>query len=435
VPHILIVDDDAALLHALPEAVRLRMHDVRVETCDSALAALERIARTDYDAIVSDIKMPGMDGLALLERIHALRPATPTLLITGHGEHDLAIQALRGGAYDFIQKPIEREYFVASLGRAIERRALSRQVDEQRAALEQYASSLEQAVAERTRELVAANRAKDDFLGIASHELKTPLTTLKAVTQMAQRRIAQAGDEAPTYLDKIARAIGRMQLLVDDLIDISRIESGKLALHRERCDVIPLFRQVVEDQAAASDRAIAFTGPTAPLEAEVDADRVEQVLTNLLSNALKYTPAHAAVAVEVAGGDDTITFRVRDKGPGIPPEELPHLFDRFYRVPGIEVQVGSGIGLGLGLYICREIVERHGGRIWAESRPGHGSVFQVVLPRVAPQPALDLASGPAREPAAEYTSAAVAAGESGARMSSKRTRPLERDPEARRPHL
>src|SRR2546430_13398565 len=98
-PRILIVDDDAALLEALPTALHIRMPSTLVDTCDSALAALEKITRTDYDAIVSDIKMPEMDGLALLDKIHSLRPDTPTLLITGHGEHDLAIQALRGAAY------------------------------------------------------------------------------------------------------------------------------------------------------------------------------------------------------------------------------------------------------------------------------------------------------------------------------------------------
>src|SRR5437867_7308824 len=108
-PRVLIVDDDAALLQALTEALRLRMGVVTVDTADSAAAALDRIAARDYDAIVTDIKMPGMDGLALLAEIRAHRPDTPTLMITGHGEHALAIHALRGGAYDFIQKPIDRD--------------------------------------------------------------------------------------------------------------------------------------------------------------------------------------------------------------------------------------------------------------------------------------------------------------------------------------
>jgi PAS domain S-box-containing protein len=140
---ILLVDDDAALLDALPKALRLRMNGIQIDTSETAFDALERIRETDYDAIVSDIKMPGMDGLALLQEVRELRPRTPTLMITGHGERDLAVQALRGGAYDFVQKPIDRDYFVASLERAIELRRLDRQVEEQQVALERHARVLE----------------------------------------------------------------------------------------------------------------------------------------------------------------------------------------------------------------------------------------------------------------------------------------------------
>jgi DNA-binding NtrC family response regulator len=121
-PRVLIVDDDPALLEALPEAVRLRIGAIQVETCDSAAAAVARIEASDFDAIVTDIKMPGMDGLALLSVIMERAPATPTLLITGHGEADLGARALEGGAYDYILKPIDRESFIASLARALEKR-------------------------------------------------------------------------------------------------------------------------------------------------------------------------------------------------------------------------------------------------------------------------------------------------------------------------
>jgi signal transduction histidine kinase len=142
-PRVLIVDDDPALLEALPDALRLRMNGVEIDTCESASDALEHIKATDYDVIVSDIKMPGLDGLGLLDQIKQLRPGTPTLLVTGHGERDLAVQALRGGAYDFVQKPIDRDYFVASLERAIHVRSLDRHVEQQRRDLERHARVLE----------------------------------------------------------------------------------------------------------------------------------------------------------------------------------------------------------------------------------------------------------------------------------------------------
>ncbi len=152
---ILIVDDDTALLEALPEALRLRMGGVTVETADSAAAALERIAQREYDAIVTDIKMPGMDGLELLDEIRVRRPDTPTLIITGHGENELVVHALRGGARDFIQKPIDRDYFCAALYRAIRDHAATRQAKERQTALESWADELERVVDKLESELRA----------------------------------------------------------------------------------------------------------------------------------------------------------------------------------------------------------------------------------------------------------------------------------------
>jgi len=157
-PCVMIVDDDPDLLQALPEAVRLRMSGITVDTADSAAAALDRIAAHDYDAIVTDIKMPGMDGLALLAEIQRHRPETPTLMITGHCENDLVVHALRAGAYDFIQKPIDRDYFVAALHRAIQKRELSRTIRGEQLAVERHLNELEVIVEERTRSLRKTNK-------------------------------------------------------------------------------------------------------------------------------------------------------------------------------------------------------------------------------------------------------------------------------------
>src|SRR2546422_6606776 len=146
--HVLVVDDDPALLEALPETLRLRMNGVTVDTADSAAAALDRIASQNYDAIVTDIKMPGMDGLALLSEIRARQPDTPILIITGHGEHALAVQALRGGGNDFIQKPIDRDHLVASLRRAIQAHDQNRPAKDRPAAPERRANRTEEDAAE-----------------------------------------------------------------------------------------------------------------------------------------------------------------------------------------------------------------------------------------------------------------------------------------------
>jgi two-component system, sensor histidine kinase and response regulator len=150
---VLIVDDDLALLEALPEALRLRMGGVTVETADSAAAALARMADRNYDVIVTDIRMPGMDGLKLLEEIRTRQPDTPTLIITGHGDNDLVVHALRGGARDFIEKPIDRDYFVAALYRAIREHVATRRFKQRQVAMESWADELERLVERLEREL------------------------------------------------------------------------------------------------------------------------------------------------------------------------------------------------------------------------------------------------------------------------------------------
>src|SRR5947209_3348062 len=195
-PRVLIVDDDAALLQALPETLHLRMREVMVDTADSAAAALDRIAARDYDAIVTDIKMPGMDGLTLLAEIRGRRPDTPILMITGHGEDALAIQALRGGAYDFIPKPIDRDHIVASLHRAIRARALDRRAKDRQSALEHCAGELEQIAAKLGRDQARVLIVDDDP------------ALLQALPQALRLRMGgvtvETADSAAAALDRIA---------------------------------------------------------------------------------------------------------------------------------------------------------------------------------------------------------------------------------------
>jgi signal transduction histidine kinase len=380
--HILIVDDDTVLLQALPQALYLRMEDIRVDTCDSAQEAIERIGEHEYDAIVSDIKMPGMDGLALLAKIQELSPDTPTLLITGHGEHDLAVQALRGGAYDFIQKPIDRDYLIAALQRAIHTHQLRSQVKAQQLTLELHARSLERMVQKRTSELVEANAAKDKFLSIVSHELKTPLTSLKGMTQLLRRQIgrAEASEVVGVGLADMERSIRRMEVLVNDLLDSSLIETNMFVLHRKHCNLVELCRHLIDEYTAGTGPSLTFEIPGDPIEVEVDVNRISQVIINLLSNARKYSPKGSPITMTLQQAGYETMFSVRDMGVGIPEEMLPNIFDQFYRVPSVEVQNGPHVGLGLGLYISRKIVERHGGHIDVQSFPNQGSTFTVVLP-------------------------------------------------------
>lgn len=384
IPYILIVDDDQALLQALPQAISLRLEQARVDAVDSAHEALRCIQDNDYDAIITDIKMPGMDGLMLLAKIQEICPDTPTLLITGHGEHNLAVQALRGGAYDFIQKPIERDYFIAALKRALQTRQLRQQVAEQQRTLELHAQALEQQVAERTRELVLANAVKDEFLSMASHELKTPLSSLKGMAQLMRRRFERIASPEAKNIASMERSIVRMEVLIQDLLDTSLIELGRFTLRREGCDIVELCQHVAHEYTTISSPSphLILNTPDEAIYTSIDVTRVGQVLLNLLSNAYKYSSSHAPITMTVWRANNQGMISVQDKGIGIPAEQLPHIFERFYRVPEVNVQTGSSVGLGLGLYISRKIIEHHGGSITVQSTPGEGSTFTIMLPLV-----------------------------------------------------
>ncbi|GCE28614.1 hybrid sensor histidine kinase/response regulator [Dictyobacter alpinus] len=379
---ILIVDDDAALLQALPQVVDLRMKNVQVETTDSAQQALELIKENDYDAIVSDVKMPGMDGIELLSHIRELRPDTPVVLITGHGDHGLAIKAIRGGAYDYILKPIDRDAFVNALQRAMQTRQLRRKVMEQQLALALHARSLERLVEKRTSELVAANATKDKFLDIVSQELKSPLSNLKGMTQHMRNQL-ERGDATTAVqqgLSDMERSITRTEVLVQDLLDTSLMETNLFALKRQRTDLVELCRKLLNDYTTRAVLSLNCELQGDPIEVEVDRDRFSQVLINLLSNARKFSKRGTAITITVQQSGYEVIISIQDMGIGIPEDALPHIFEQFYRVPGVEVQSGSRTGLGLGLFLARKIVERHGGHMEVQTVLGQGSVFSIVLP-------------------------------------------------------
>jgi DNA-binding response OmpR family regulator len=223
-PRILIVDDDVALLQALPRTVNLRMPEATVETCSSGRNALEVLQTQQYDAIVSDIRMPDIDGLTLLAKIHELQPDIPVLLITGHGEHELAIRALRGGAYDYMLKPIERDSFIAALLRAIQTFRLHRKVEEQQQTLELHTRSLEITVQRRTQELIEANEIKDKVLGLVSSELKLPLTLLKNIAHLLQNKNEEANtaEKVSQGIAEIEQSIENIERLIQELLHSSR---------------------------------------------------------------------------------------------------------------------------------------------------------------------------------------------------------------------
>jgi PAS domain S-box-containing protein len=300
---------------------------------------------------------------------------------------DICMRALDGRELEVSASvaPLNREGQVVGavliLGDRTERNRLAREREEARAN--------ELALQETTRSM-------DEFLAIASHELKSPLATMKMTLQALTRRLygrppqkmapevrTQITAEAQPFLETAERAVSRMVRLVGDLLEVTRIRVGALELRLAPCDLAAIVRAAVAEQLLVQPSRtvrLEMPAPTQLVPVVADADRLGQVVTNYLTNALTYSQADRPVAVrlEVAGASATVS--VQDEGPGIPVDEQARVWELYHRVPGVEAQAGSGVGVGLGLHISRTIVERHGGQVGVESEVGTGSTFWFTLP-------------------------------------------------------
>jgi signal transduction histidine kinase len=269
---------------------------------------------------------------------------------------------------------------------------------------------LENAHLRQEREIALANelaereakRQTEAFLGIASHELKTPLASIIMGLQLIQRysqpsaatRLSSAGQQnkqpvgPPGALELVLNQAGRLNRLVNDLLETSRIQAGQMELRFQPVDLVKIVDDALKEQRQlAPERTISLHLPDGkPVPVWADAERIGQVIINYLTNALKYSPEECPVEAGVQMGDQQACVWVRDHGPGISPEERERIWERFHRVPGIEVQSGSGVGLGLGLYISKKIIERHGGQVGVKSVPEQGSTFWFTVPLMKAEP-------------------------------------------------
>jgi signal transduction histidine kinase len=289
---------------------------------------------------------------------------------------------------------IQRQQLISERQTRLEVEAALYQVQECEATLRQQLEQLQQDTASKE-----ANRRTDEFLSITSHELRTPLTSINGNIQLAKRRIRTLSkddsleefvskqDLVIELLSRAERQVRVQNRLVSDLLDVSRIQSNRLELHADACDLATIVYECVEDQRASHpSRTLSLLAPNYAIPVMADSDRIGQVVTNYLTNALKYSAAEMPVAVHLTIEQGLAKVAVRDRGPGLPPEEQQRLWQRFYRVAGINVRSGSGVGLGLGLYICRSIIERHHGEVGVQSAPDHGSTFWFTLPLMESDP-------------------------------------------------
>ena len=423
---LLVVDDEESV--AVTMGAILEMDGYSVSVTMSGADALRQIREMPFDLVLTDLRLDDIDGLTILSEICRIHPDTVTIILTGYASMESAIKALREGAYDYLVKPCDVDELRAVVARGIERRQLGLQLKERLGELETANRTIRElnqdlelridaATAQlqvRMQELATAleqlqeiDRLKSRFLSMASHELKTPLTSISGLAQVLlrrmRRRLEMGRPNDEEWQEEQDGHVGRLELLnsqtarlgrlVDELLDVSRIESGKLEFRLQPVDMAQLLGEVAERMQLSTTQHTISVDLKGAAENPVDADRdhLEQVLDNLVSNAIKFSPEGGTIMLRVREQGDTVVVSIKDPGVGIPGDQLDAVFGLFYQAED-PVSRRTG-GMGLGLYISKEIISRHGGQIWAESEPGAGSTFNFSLPRT---PAPKAAARPER---------------------------------------
>lgn len=381
---LLLVDDLKENLIALDALVRGPQR--RVFQASSGEAALALMLEHEFALALVDVQMPGMNGFELAELMRGTERTRqiPIIFVSAAGrELNYAFKGYESGAVDFLQKPLDPHVVRSKVSIFVElhanRRALVREVERQRALVDDLQAA--------RLELERAVRMRDDFMSMVSHELRTPLNTLLLETQLRKLHLARgvAGAFTPEKLgdmtERDQRQIQSMVRLIDDMLDVTRLRNGRLSMKPQPCDLAALATRVVDglgQQAEAAGVKLHLHAPAA-VPGVWDEFRLEQVLTNLLTNALRYGGGQP-VDIEVTEGGGHACLQVRDRGQGIAPDDQARIFEQFERAESGRQHVA---GLGLGLFITREIVQAHGGRIGVQSQPGEGATFTVTLPREA----------------------------------------------------
>lgn len=388
---ILVVDDEKEIRDFLFKALS-RIGKFQVDLASSGEEALEKIKKESFNLVLTDLKMPKMDGLELMTEISKLNSDILTMMMTGHGTIDSALEAMKRGASDYLMKPLSLDELMVRIQKVLEER-------QRFVRLKDFADQLEKT----NQELRKIDAMKSEFVSIASHELRTPLAAIKnAVQLMLSGKTGEINEHQSKFLSMAERNINRLTNILNDLLNLSRIESGKIDLKFQNLElerVIELTASSLKPQAEVKSIQI---------EAEVfeplpavygDPEKIEQILTNLIGNAIKFTPEGGKIIVranlipkgEKGGYGDQVAVSVKDTGIGIPPEHLSAIFEKFHQVEGSLHRSVSGTGLGLA--ITKGLVEAHQGKIWVESEVGKGSAFTFTLP---------LAEGERREPHFRY---------------------------------
>jgi two-component system sensor histidine kinase/response regulator len=363
---VLIVDDDRVNIRILA-GILLGEGFVLAEA-ESGERALEVYATFRPDLVLLDVVMPGIDGFETCRRLKTEYgpKSAPVIFITARSESDDVVEGLEAGGVDYLPKPFKPKEVLARIRSHLQNRIL---VEQQKALVEQ---------------LSKANHAKNRFLGMAAHDLRNPLASIRGIAEFLQE--GTVGPLSAEQLDLVHTIHGAAQSMLDmvtELLDVATIESGELKLQRGVHDMTDLVSKGVASinrDAARKQTRVVFEPPPAPVRAQIDPAKMRQVVDNLLSNAVKYSPPGSTIVANLASDDTsgTCSFAVRDQGPGIPEGERDRLFKDFSQLSNKPTAGEKSTGLGLA--ICRKIVDAHHGAIVAENLPGGGCEFRVTLP-------------------------------------------------------
>ena len=364
---IIVIDDDETMRRACKAA--LRRTGYQVETFADGPSGLQRIEEVGAGLIVVDLKMPGMGGMEVIERVKRIDSDIVVIVITGFATVGTAVESMKGGAYDFIPKPFTADELRVIIARGMERRRLAMET-------------------RRLRHEKEAQARK--FITFVSHQLQSPLGAVQQYLDVLRH---QAGDSIPQeyrrWIDRSSKKITNMLEIIGDWLTISKVEGGQLATERKPLFWQDLVDEVLENhEAAAGDNQVHLRHELPPDLPAVIGDPIglRMALSNLVHNAVKYNRPGGEVRLTAEADQDTVSLSVIDTGRGITPEDQEHVFEEFFR--STHQGAASKSGTGMGLPICRKIAEELGGRIDLTSRPDEGSTFTIVLPRApADQPA------------------------------------------------
>ncbi|MBM3135993.1 MAG: response regulator [Chloroflexi bacterium] len=372
-PKILIVDDELGLREGCKRV--LTAQGFSVEAAENGAEGLRKVQTEGYDLVLLDARLPDSNGVDLLQPIHQLDPEIVCVIITGYGTVDLAVKAIKQGAYDFINKPFTADDLLLVVNQGLERRRLSLEARRLQT-IEAQAKRL----AEEKALIEEIDRIKMAFLRQVTHELRAPVAAILSYLHLI------LNDDVPPerYKEMAGRAeaVARYQLeLIGDLLELSKLKEFKLSAQVSLVDLGDILRQVAEqfgEQAREKKLQFAVHIATGLPPVRVVAEQFKSVWINLISNAIKYTLPGGTVEVSLRQEGEQLIGQVSDTGIGIPPEAQAKLFSEFFRASNAKSLTPHGTGLGLA--IVKQIVEDAGGRIWVESAVGHGSTFTFTLP-------------------------------------------------------